>query len=194
MKTCVRLDENSDGNRWGDLTTSIRAKVPGAYIRLHNEFGRGLELILRRQIPKTQLGAVLDQILGNVTLAIECGGLSTPDLLPALVRCTARELIPTSVARIETEVSGRPNEVLERILQQLPNNQREALEMVYVDGTDDHTVCARTRLTINELTAIRDSVRERFTLASGGRRSNAMHSSENFLRNVPSTASVSKKY
>jgi hypothetical protein len=175
MKTCVQEEENSDLNRWGDLTESIRGKVPGAYTRLHSEFGRGLELILRRQVPPTELRVVVDEILGNVMLVIECDGLSSPDLLPALVRRTARVFVPTTTPWTKTEVNALHSAVLEGIVQQLLDSQREALAMVYVDGTDDQTTCARTRLTINELTALKDSIRERFRMTAVGQQSRAMN-------------------
>jgi hypothetical protein len=174
MKAYVHEKENSDLSRWGDLTESIRGRVPGACVTLRNEFGRGLELILRRQVPQTELSQVVDEILANVMLSIECEGLSSPDLLPALVRRTARVFIPTTTPWTEMAVNVPPSAVLECILQQLPDNQREALAMVYVDGTDDQTTCARTGLTINELIAVKDSVRERFRITAIGRQSRAM--------------------
>jgi hypothetical protein len=174
MKTCMHSNGTSDRNRWGDLTESIRRKAPGAKIRLRDEFAPGLELILRRQVPPAELSAVIDRILSDVMLAIECDGLSSPDFLSALVRSTARRLIPTSTARIEAEVNARPNEVIECILQELPDHQREALRMVYVEDADDQTVCARTKLTLNELTALKNSMRERFVVTAVGQHSRAM--------------------
>ncbi len=166
MKTRLHPNEDTDLNRWGDVTESIRGRVPGANIWLHKEFARGLELLLRRQVPPTELADTIDKILGNVMRAIECDGLSRPDLLPALVRSTARQLISMSVPRIETEVNDPPSALLESMLQHLPENQREGLEMIYVDGADNRTVCALTRLNMNELIAIKSSIRERFLLIS----------------------------
>jgi hypothetical protein len=174
MKRCVHLGQSPASYQQGDLNESIRDMVPGAFTKLHNEFGPGLELLLRRQVPQTELAAVIDKILGNVTLAIESDGLSSLDLLPALVRSTARQLIPTSMAQIETAVNGLHSAVLEGILQQLPDNQREALEMVYVDGTDDQTICAHTQLTIDELIELKGSVRERFRMTAVGQQSRAV--------------------
>jgi hypothetical protein len=162
MITCEHPNDEADGNRWRDLTESVHAKVLGANIRLHKEFERGLELLLCRQVPAGELFGIIQKILENVVRTIESDGLSSPDLLPALVRRAARQLIPLTVPRAEQVNAPPPNAILESILRPLPHNQREALEMVYVGGLDDEAVCARNGLTIQELTALRASVRERF--------------------------------
>jgi hypothetical protein len=163
MTTCEHPNDDRDRNRWRNLTESLWGRVSGANIGLHKEFERGLELLLCRQVPSGELRGVIHRILTNVRLAIESDRMADPDLLPALVRRTARQVIPISATRTELGVKTLPpNAVLESFLQQLPHNQREALTMVYVHGIDDHGVCALKGLTIKELTGIRASVRERF--------------------------------
>jgi hypothetical protein len=174
MTTCEHPNEGADLNRWRDLTESLRGKIPGASLELHKEFERGLEVLLRRQVPAEELSSVINRVLANVTLTIASDGLIDPDLLPALVRRTARQLIPVSDPAIEAGVGIAPNVILEGILQHLPHNQREALKMVYVDGADHRAVCALNGLTIKELTTIRSSVRERF-MVTVSQRSKAVH-------------------
>ena len=166
MITCEHSNESADLDRWRNVTESVRGKVLGANIKLYKEFERGLELMLRRQVPSVELSGVIREILATVTQTIESDGLSSPHLLPALVRRTARQRIPRTVRWIETEVSVTPNVMLESILRRLPHNQREALEMVYVGGADDQVVCALNGLTIKELTTIKTSVREQFMVIS----------------------------
>ena len=82
-----------------------------------------------------------------------------------------------TVPRIKTEVNVTPIMpimMLKSILQRLPPNQREALEMVYAGGTDDETVCALKELTTNELATVRASVRNRFMAISASQGSKAM--------------------
>jgi hypothetical protein len=174
MTTCEHPNEGADLNRWSDLTESLRGKIPGASLKLHKEFERGLEVLLRRQVPVGELSSVINRVPATVTLTIASDGLIDPDLLPALVRRTARQLIPTSAPAIEAEVDIGPNVILAGILQHLPHNQREALEMVYVDGADHRVVCALKGLTIKELTTIKSSVRERF-MVTVNQRSKAVH-------------------
>jgi DNA-directed RNA polymerase specialized sigma24 family protein len=175
MNTCEHPNEETDRNRWRDLVESLRGKVPGADIRLQEAFKRGLELLLCRQAPSAELAGVVYKILANVTRTIESDGLASPDLLPDLVRRVARLFIPVSVARAEPEVkTSQPNAILGSILQGLPPNQREALKMVYVDGTDDESVCALNELSIKEVTMIRVSVRDQFLAISARERSKAM--------------------
>jgi hypothetical protein len=163
-------------SRWRALTEAVRSRESGANLRLRKEFGRGLELVLHRQVPSKDLANVIDKVLGNVTLAIEFGGLTCPDLLPSLVRQAAREVIPSRSPPIEQGMGATPlNAMLQKLLRQLPQNEREALEMVYLDGADDDTVCALKGLNLKELGAIRTSVRERYMMTSSGRWSKATH-------------------
>jgi hypothetical protein len=166
MITCEHSNEGADLDRWRNITESVRGKALEANIKLYKEFEQGLELLLRRQVPSVELSGVIHAILAAVMKAIESDGLPSPDLLPALVRRTARQLIPMTVPRIETDASVTPNVMLESILQRLPPNQREALEMVYVGGADDQVVCGLKGLTIKELTTIKTSVREQFMVIS----------------------------
>jgi hypothetical protein len=163
------LNEGADLDRWRYLTESVLKKDPGASLKLHKEFEHGLKLLLRRQVSSVKLSGAIHKILADVTRTIVSDGLTSPDLLPALVRRAARHLIPLSAPRIETEVNVVPNVILQSILAQLPQNQRDALEMVYVDGADDQVVCALKGLTIRELTTIRASVRERFSTSQGSK-------------------------
>jgi hypothetical protein len=165
MITCEHPNDDIDRGRWRDLTESLRKNVLGANIRLHKEFVRGLELMLGKQVPSGELSSVIQNVLANVALTIESGGLDSSDLLPAMVRRAARRLIPQGVPRTEP-VNAPPNAMLESLLQQLTPNQRGALEMVYVDGADDQAVCALKGLTIEELTTIRTSLRERYMTIS----------------------------
>jgi hypothetical protein len=172
MITCEHSNEGADLDRWRNVTESVRGKVLGANAKLYKEFERGLKLLLRPQVPAVELSGVIHAILATVMQTIESDGLTSPDLLPALIRRTARQIIPMTVARIETDVSVMPNMMLESILQRLPPNQRDALEMVYLDGTAVETVCALKGLT--ELATIRASVRSRFMAISASQGSKAM--------------------
>ena len=97
MITCDDPNDGADLGRWRDLIESVRGRVLGANIRLHKEFDRGLELLLCHQVPSAELSGVIREILAHVTLSIESEDITSPELLPALVRRVARQLIPMSV-------------------------------------------------------------------------------------------------
>jgi hypothetical protein len=162
MITCEHSNEGADLDRWRDLIASVRGKVLGADIRLHKEFEQGLELMLCRQVPSEELPGAIQKIVANVTRTLGSDGLTSPNLLPALVLRSARQLIPLTVPRTEPVSALPPNPMLVSILRQLAPNQREALEMVYVGGADDQTACALKGLTANELAALKTSIRQRF--------------------------------
>jgi len=175
MITYEHSNQGADLDRWKDLAAAVRGRVSGANVRLRREFERGLELVLCLQVPSGELSGVVQMILATVTRTIESDGLTSPNLLPALVRRTARQLIPLSVPRIDPVSALPPNPMLVSILLQLAPNQREALEMVYVlHGAGDRAVCELKGLTINELTSIKTSVRERFQGISASSESTVM--------------------
>jgi hypothetical protein len=174
MITCEHSNEGTNLDRWVDLIASVRGNFLGADIGLGKEFRRGLELMLCRQVPSEGLPGVIQKIVASVTKAIRSDGLTSPNLLPALVLRTARQLIPLTVPRTEPASALTPNPMLESILRQLAPNQREALVMVYVHGAGDRAVCELKGLTINELTSIKTSARERFQGISASSESTVM--------------------
>jgi len=171
---------------WADAVAAIQAKDPAAMELLFTNFGRGLRLLIGRQVGYQDAEDHVQEVLLVTISAIQKGELRDPECLPGFIRTIARRRIAQQIQKLawrrsrelDLEPSGelpstRPNpeqaaidlesiRIMEAVLKELHPRDREVLERFYLRGEAPEQICFEMNLSDVQFRLLKSRAKARF--------------------------------
>jgi RNA polymerase sigma factor (sigma-70 family) len=195
-----KFDETVHEATWSRLVDLVRAGDPGGFEELYALFERGVRFFLWRQIGPQDLDDKVHDVFLIITQSIQRGELRDPERLMGYVRTVVRRqvaahiefavrrrnhrpidlLAPVSDRRADPErelLARERREVAMRVLNGLPERDREVLVRFYLREHTAPRICHDLGLTETQFRLIKSRAKARY--GQLGRR--------RFARRVPAT-------
>lgn len=177
---------------WSSLVAAIARKQPEAVEELYSRFGRGIRLLIARQLGQQDLDDHVHDVFLITIDAIQNGELRNPDCLPGFIRTLTRRKIANQISKArwqrnrevdsdsdiqipstrqnpeEVAVDSESVRIMKAVLLELHPRDREILSRFYLSGESAALICQEMTLTEVQFRLLKSRAKSRF--AEYGRR------------------------
>jgi RNA polymerase sigma-70 factor (ECF subfamily) len=171
---------------WAGVVRRIRAGDPSGMAELYDAFTTGIRFYLCRQLGPQDLDDRVHEAFLTITQSIRRGDLREPQRLMGYVHTVLRRQVAAQIESVvdarrnRTDPRAQPpladhhpdpeltliehesNEVALRVLQSLPQRDREVLTRFYLDEQTPGDICREMRLTGTQFRLIKSRAKRRF--------------------------------
>lgn len=190
---------------WASLVDGVARKRTEAVEELYSRFGRGIRLLIARQLGQQDLDDHVHDVFLITIDAIQNGELRNPDCLPGFVRTVTRRRIANQISKAvwqrnrevdsdsdiqipstrqnpeEVAVDSESLRIMKAVLLELHPRDREILSRFYLSGQPAALICQEMTLTEVQFRLLKSRAKSRF--AEYGRRKLAQRANSlNFQR------------
>jgi RNA polymerase sigma-70 factor (ECF subfamily) len=182
----------NENSNWIKLVDGIYRKQPEAIEELYSRFGRGIRLLIARQLGQQDLDDHVHDVFLITIDAIQNGELRNPECLPGFIRTITRRRIANQISQAvwkrnrevdsdsefqlpstrqnpeEVAVDSESIRIMQAVLLELHPRDREILSRFYLSGQSADFICHEMDLTEVQFRLLKSRAKSRF--AEYGRR------------------------